>query len=1300
MAVTSVVVNGPPDAAVLFDTNLRPIYEIKLTGGTGPYNITWEWDTSTGFGSGNLVQAFDTGLTGDGPHQKAPGSDLGGNQTWYFRVLVTDTNDSNTYTHPPSGNHSLIYQDVDLTDSYLHQQSNLGVGFDADEADGAPEDKPRHIYHYHNIGIGFGPGLPDGDPKDFNQFLYNLAYLEPTQPCPWIDYVTPTLAQQTGVVNIVGDSFGATALTWGGEARLYETADLGGTYITLSALSWSDKELTVTIPAGASSGWIAVVHTTGTPTCTGSEMKYITVVQKDPNPDAGWWLQTADPTNQLSVDYTVSPQATVKSSFRKIMNAIGSGRLELPLGDPSITEIMDPVGRKATLVRTYVDAVNRYSWFAETLTHDYNEEGDAVAVISGRGMEAIAQWTSIPPYDAPSSPTQAPTWIFGSNENIIQNGGFEDVIENPPLKNGGGEEGNDDDDRVIGWNTEGVVWPPPTAIAAPTYPYEGDYYILVTPAGIKDGISQSVSVTPNRRYHVRARIKEPTGVGARITMALGGAEDIGVAGSYTNNYKDTDTNEIYGELDNVAPNGSSPGCPGGATDGTWQVIDVEIQTGEEQSSLTIKIRSDSHEDCNVPDNPPFWVDGVEIEGFGLGLDPWLPYDTSKHDVDSFRLVAGTTPDGSDHACYVHLLDGGAGAGIEQKLTVTPNSTYTFRGNLKVSGSTDTWVLAIVDADHKLVKKQAIYPAPSPVAFTPLEITYETETDETEIYLRLTYEGTTVSDPSGVWMDAFTGVPGEPPSTVGVILNQILDAIEAQGKLTYLDRTFSDEFDSRGFAWGNPVAMDIDPTETLFGLLDRITALGYEWEIVPQNFAEGGDTGFELNVYVARPYEPYGGVGTNRTKEIDGPVIMPGDATIGGRVLKSAFNINSVLAIGEGGAWSRVYQHPWLDADIQAWDTAPLGYRDSFGHIEETISVSASDQETITLFAEARLAEEKDKERAIQLLMQRSSILRPFFHFGVGDSLFVDMPPTDPDPPISDGAGGVTRSYPKRVRSIQADLSGEGSDITFQVDIDRVIYEDELAWYARIAQLSERSPANTTAQGTGSPAGSGGTVSIINSGSGASGAVGTHQHSLESTDITNKNLSGDVSGSLPGPVSVNAVRGMPVSSSVPAVTTAGFPADVVWVYDRGTKIWLPRERNIPVMTLASIPLDTQRLKYSSANNGFEPEYEWQELTFSAESGSIVEGTNKFFATEDRIIGDVRIWIGTVAAVVITVDVHLDGTTIFTTQTNRPELAASQATPSDWETPEVTAWDAESYLTVDVDDGAGGENLMVCIRWRVA
>jgi hypothetical protein len=69
-------------------------------------------------------------------------------------------------------------------------------------------------------------------------------------------------------------------------------------------------------------------------------------------------------------------------------------------------------------------------------------------------------------------------------------------------------------------------------------------------------------------------------------------------------------------------------------------------------------------------------------------------------------------------------------------------------------------------------------------------------------------------------------------------------------------------------------------------------------------------------------------------------------------------------------------------------------------------------------------------------------------------------------------------------------------------------------------------------------------------------------------------------------------------------------------------------------------------------------------------------------------------------VVTWDVNMDGTTIFTTTANRPEVAQS-AFVGPLETPDITAWDAGSYLTVDVDDeGTGAEGGMVVIRYREA
>ena len=67
-----------------------------------------------------------------------------------------------------------------------------------------------------------------------------------------------------------------------------------------------------------------------------------------------------------------------------------------------------------------------------------------------------------------------------------------------------------------------------------------------------------------------------------------------------------------------------------------------------------------------------------------------------------------------------------------------------------------------------------------------------------------------------------------------------------------------------------------------------------------------------------------------------------------------------------------------------------------------------------------------------------------------------------------------------------------------------------------------------------------------------------------------------------------------------------------------------------------------------------------------------------------------------------DVHKDGTTIFTTQANRPTIAASGFV-SDLETPDVTAWADGSYLTFDVDQvgsTVAGSDLVITVLWQEA
>lgn len=66
-----------------------------------------------------------------------------------------------------------------------------------------------------------------------------------------------------------------------------------------------------------------------------------------------------------------------------------------------------------------------------------------------------------------------------------------------------------------------------------------------------------------------------------------------------------------------------------------------------------------------------------------------------------------------------------------------------------------------------------------------------------------------------------------------------------------------------------------------------------------------------------------------------------------------------------------------------------------------------------------------------------------------------------------------------------------------------------------------------------------------------------------------------------------------------------------------------------------------------------------------------------------------------------DVNLNGTTIFTTQGNRPEIAVSAQT-SDAETPDVTEGTAGDYLSMDVDQvgsSSAGSDLVVAVEVTV-
>jgi hypothetical protein len=105
-------------------------------------------------------------------------------------------------------------------------------------------------------------------------------------------------------------------------------------------------------------------------------------------------------------------------------------------------------------------------------------------------------------------------------------------------------------------------------------------------------------------------------------------------------------------------------------------------------------------------------------------------------------------------------------------------------------------------------------------------------------------------------------------------------------------------------------------------------------------------------------------------------------------------------------------------------------------------------------------------------------------------------------------------------------------------------------------------------------------------------------------------------------------------------------------------------------------------------------------FIAGAATTATGVARLRLPEDVFIIDAAAMVDTApTGAALIVDVHLNGTTIYTTQSNRPTIAAA-AFDSGLATPDVQIAAAGDYLTVDVDQVGStiaGSDLTVVIRY---
>ena len=176
-------------------------------------------------------------------------------------------------------------------------------------------------------------------------------------------------------------------------------------------------------------------------------------------------------------------------------------------------------------------------------------------------------------------------------------------------------------------------------------------------------------------------------------------------------------------------------------------------------------------------------------------------------------------------------------------------------------------------------------------------TFTTGTSTTEIIYRVGILETT--DIGDVYIAIMSAVlaPGEPAANFGKIMNDQLVPINARGMLTWVTPTWTDDLDSKGVAWDQPLQWTVSHRQSLLQLVEFARQWGYEssgiyWSVANSRFQ------WDL-------FNPGGGGSVLTT-----PVITTGDIDGTSPITHVSPSLSSAWAFGRNGIWGR-YEDPDL-----------------------------------------------------------------------------------------------------------------------------------------------------------------------------------------------------------------------------------------------------------------------------------------------------------------------------------------------------------------------------------------------------
>ncbi len=983
----------------------------------------WDIEVRDPGHSAETITLQDAGLTGD---------TVGG-----LEVLVTGDDWGSEGTVGPDGD------PIDFN-RYLTTVLNAGYGFD-------PTDAPAG---------GWGPeGTigPDGLNIDDARYLALFANVDTTQPCPSIEGLSSPQAEAGDTIIVSGwglVSGDDPTDAWDAEVRLYESPSFAAPFVVMSTVTWEAAVLdtiTTTVPGGASSGFVTVVHTT-TPSCSGSNFIGLTVIQTPPDLRSGWWVEVW---NLRNTTIEISPLIDVVSAdFEHIANDIGQGEIILPANHPDLSDIIDRTANPPVqkLVKVYLHDRFAYSFIPDDSEDEYSEDGAREVRIYGAGQESQLEWGRVLWNDFPSQPAKSRVWLWGSDTNltewgdmepktIISNGGLEDAVPDPWVGVGTG-----------------------TLNATTSEARTGVYSLKVTPAALDDGTEIAFSVQEGQQVYVDLWTKVNT---------IGGTYEVQILAVDPESELDPPADLI---LDS----------------GTW----VPATTGFTLRAL----------DFVAAENLQCRVRVIQTAG---SLIAWFIDDTDVfNDIDyggllSFNAVATLSRDQAADGEYSLKVAANAGGdvgfnGVEAFFNSTANQKYRF--SVAVTGPVGDVVQFDVRLGGVLFNVQQVLTGLGTFDVMTLEGTAG-PLSATERFTLRSKESAALT----FFADTLKISPGEAAATPGTIVTDVHTAMVARLTLDFVTLDFSATLDSAGLPWPETLAFEAQPEWSMWDLLEKLVGLGYQVQYAPVNWVEGGDTGWEIQLFA-----PLNG-GIDWSLVEDGPAILPGDTVVDADASGAPPASTVVYGEGESGLWTV--------AQLSAGDITALERREEF-------VTNRSMKDTTALFRALThrldVTESRGEQFTADLTDQGDPL--PYFNLKPLDRIRAHLPQGKDE-------RDVVPDDVYRVATIAARLDGGGRQQAFQGDFGRYQLHKERIQQLLFNRLLKRSTTENYQPGTGSVSeggstGSSATSSAVESG----GEVSAHSHGWP--DVQPIQTGGDLGGTMPNPA-VLGWRGRLLSAGAPA-----------------------------------------------------------------------------------------------------------------------------------------------------------------------